>query len=92
MGNLQRKGKRDIYQIPAFRLSDPSSGDRRHCDVYLAVIFHGVRMLKSNAISKELEQLVSVHESGGGFGDPDAKAEYERKIRASEAQANSRSK
>ena len=37
-------------------------------------------MFKSNAIQKELEKLVSVHENGGGFGDPDAKAEHERKI------------
>lgn len=31
-------------------------------------------------IEKELKELVSVHENGGGFGDPDAKAEHERKI------------
>ena len=31
-------------------------------------------------IEKELEELVSIHENGGGFGDPDAKAEHERKI------------
>ena len=37
-------------------------------------------MFKPNAIQKELEELVSVYENGGGFGDPDAKAEHERKI------------
>lgn len=37
-------------------------------------------MFKSDAIEKELETLVSIHESGGGFGDPDAIAEHERKI------------
>ena len=35
---------------------------------------------KTNAIEKELDNLVSFHENGGGFGDPDAKAEHERKI------------
>ena len=37
-------------------------------------------MFKSKEIENELEELVSFHESGGGFGDPDAKAEHERKI------------
>ena len=37
-------------------------------------------MFKSTAIEKKLNKLVSFHENGGGFGDPDAKAEHERKI------------
>ena len=37
-------------------------------------------MSKSNTIEQELEELVSFHENGGGFGDPDAKYEHERKI------------
>lgn len=31
-------------------------------------------------IDRELDRLVSFHENGGGFGDPDAKAEHDRKI------------
>jgi len=45
-----------------------------------ALYFKGENVFKSNAIEKELEELVSFHENGGGFGDPDAKAEHERKI------------
>ena len=37
-------------------------------------------MGKQTTIEKELEDLISIHENGGGFGDPDAKAEHERKI------------
>ncbi len=37
-------------------------------------------MSKSKSFEQELEELVSIHENGGGFGDPDAKAEHERKI------------
>jgi len=37
-------------------------------------------VFKSGAIEKELEELVSIYENGGGFGDPDAKAEHERKM------------
>lgn len=37
-------------------------------------------MFKSKEIERELDELISFHENGGGFGDPDAKAEYERKI------------
>lgn len=37
-------------------------------------------MGKRKDIEQELEELVSVHENGGGFGDPDAKAEHERKF------------
>ena len=37
-------------------------------------------MFQSRRIEKELEELVSIHEDGGGFGDPDAKAEHKRKI------------
>jgi len=29
---------------------------------------------------RQLEELVSVYERGGGFGDPDAAKEHERKI------------
>lgn len=32
-------------------------------------------MFKSNAIQKELEELITVHENGDGFGDLDAKAD-----------------
>lgn len=35
---------------------------------------------KSKKIGNELEELVSLHERGGGFGDPDAVKEHERKI------------
>ena len=37
-------------------------------------------MFNSQKIESELAELVSIHENGGGFGDPDAKAEHERKI------------
>jgi hypothetical protein len=37
-------------------------------------------LFTSSAIEKELEQLTSIHENGGGFGDPDAKEEHDRKI------------
>ncbi|MBT6046127.1 MAG: hypothetical protein HOG49_04820 [Candidatus Scalindua sp.] len=37
-------------------------------------------MSKRKNIEKELEKFVSVYESGGGFGDPEAKAEHERKF------------
>lgn len=37
-------------------------------------------MSKPKTIEQELEELVSFHENGGGFGDPDAKSEHERKI------------
>jgi len=35
---------------------------------------------KQNSIEQELEELISIHDNGGGFGDSDAKAEHERKI------------
>ena len=35
---------------------------------------------RSKKIEAELDELVSVHEQGGGFGDPDAVKEHERKI------------
>ena len=37
-------------------------------------------MGKEKNIEHELEKLTTIHENGGGFGDPDAKAEHERKI------------
>ena len=37
-------------------------------------------MGKSKSIEKELEELASFYENGGGFGDPDAKEEHERKF------------
>lgn len=37
-------------------------------------------MFKSSKIEKELAGLISLYENGGGFGDPDAKAENDRKI------------
>lgn len=37
-------------------------------------------MNKKKDIEQELDHLVSIYENGGGFGDPDAKAEHERKI------------
>jgi len=37
-------------------------------------------MKKEKSIERELEELVAIYENGGGFGDPDAKAEHERKI------------
>lgn len=35
---------------------------------------------KKKNIEQELDHLVSIYENGGGFGDPDAKAEHEGKI------------
>ena len=37
-------------------------------------------MFNSRKIEIELEELVAIHENGGGFGDPEAKEEHERKI------------
>ncbi len=37
-------------------------------------------LVKRKKIEQELEELVSVYKDGGGFGDPDAKAEHERKF------------
>lgn len=37
-------------------------------------------MIKSKSIEKELDELVNIHEHGGGFGAPEAKEEHERKI------------
>ncbi|WP_299948577.1 hypothetical protein [uncultured Microbulbifer sp.] len=37
-------------------------------------------MFNSRKTESELEELVSIHEKGGGFGDPDAIAEHGRKI------------
>lgn len=37
-------------------------------------------MGKQKSIEQQLEELVSFHESGGGFGAPEAKEEHERKI------------
>ncbi len=37
-------------------------------------------MSKQKNIEKELEKFVSIYENGGGFGDPEAKAEHERKF------------
>ncbi len=37
-------------------------------------------MSKRKNIEQEIEELVSIHENGGGFGAPDAKTEHERKI------------
>jgi|LGOV01.1.fsa_nt_gb hypothetical protein len=42
---------------------------------------HGNHSLKEKInINQELDRLVSIYEHGGGFGDPDAKAEHDRKI------------
>jgi len=38
-------------------------------------------VFKPNAIQKELEELFTVHENGGGFGDPGEKVEHECKIK-----------
>lgn len=45
-----------------------------------ALYSHGINVFESKLIEKELERLTTIHENGGGFGDPDAKAEHERKI------------
>jgi len=37
-------------------------------------------MKKKININQELEKLASVYESGGGFGDPNAEAEHDRKF------------
>ena len=37
-------------------------------------------MKKKKNINQELEKLASIYESGGGYGDPDAKAEHDRKF------------
>ena len=37
-------------------------------------------MKKKIDINQELEKLASVYEAGGGFGDPDAKAEHDKKF------------
>ena len=37
-------------------------------------------MASLKEIEKKLDDLVTIHENGGGFGDSDAKEEHERKI------------
>lgn len=37
-------------------------------------------MKSSKQIEKDLHKLISIHDNGGGFGDPDAKEDHQRKI------------
>ncbi len=37
-------------------------------------------MKNKKSIDEQLEELISFHDNGGGFGDEDAKSEHERKI------------